>query len=41
MREELEQLAGELGPEGMDVVIGHLEGLLGELAAVLCRSNDR
>ena len=31
MRSELEDLAGALGPEGLGVVIGHLEGLLGEL----------
>ena len=33
MRAELESLAGELGPEGLDVVIKHLEGLLAELVA--------
>ena len=30
---ELEDLAGELGPEGLDAVIEHLEGLLAELVA--------
>jgi hypothetical protein len=33
MRAELEDLAGELGPEGIDIVIKHLEGLLAELVA--------
>ena len=33
MRSELEELAGELGPEGLDAVIAHLEGLLAELVA--------
>ena len=33
MRSELEALAGALGPEGLDVAIRHLEGLLAELVA--------
>jgi hypothetical protein len=33
LRNELEQIAGELGPEGLDVAIEHLEGLIEELAA--------
>ena len=33
LRGELEQLAGDLGPEALDPLIVHLEGLLGELVA--------